>query len=217
MIVQRQTENEIETLPRAHRLVVASTTDPKTPAGEVRALVEQRLVSERSRHLRYLSARLRSREAAEDVLQDFTLKALQGAARVREDKIDAWLNVSLRNALFDRYRRDGARRRLVEAAAAEPAEAAGYDDAAEAEAPSLQCLSESIAKLKPSYATMLRRADLEDASLKTVADQLGLTVNNAAVRLHRARETLRHVMRARCSACQAPCLLASRFRTRGAA
>ena len=118
---------------------------------DVRALIEQRLTSDRGRHLRYLQARLRSREDAEDVLQDFTLKALQSAVRVREEKIDAWLNVSLRNALFDRYRRDGARRRLSGASAAEPPECSERVD--DVEEVSISCLSTSIAELKPSYAT----------------------------------------------------------------
>jgi RNA polymerase sigma-70 factor (ECF subfamily) len=196
---------------------VVAGADGEAPArscADVRALVEQRLASERSRHLRYLVARLRSREDAEDVLQDFALKALQGAAGVREDKIDAWLSVSLRNALFDRYRRDGARRRLAESAAAEPVDCSEPEEVDES---SIRCLSQSIAQLKPSYATVLRRADLEESTLKAVAEECGMTTNNAAVRLHRAREALRVLMHSRCSACPAPCLLASRFLNRSVA
>jgi RNA polymerase sigma factor (sigma-70 family) len=183
--------------------------------GDVRAMVERRLSCERPRRLRYLIARLRSRDDAEDVLQDFTLKALQGAHGVRQDKIDAWLNDSLRNALFDRYRRDAARKRLSESATAEPAECSEPDDAADET--SIQCLSVSIAELKPSYATVLRRADLDDLPLSKVAADLGLTTNNAAVRLHRAREMLRRVMHTRCLACPTPCLLAQRFIAKAAA
>jgi RNA polymerase sigma-70 factor (ECF subfamily) len=171
-------------------------------------LVEQRLACERPRHLRYLVARLRSRDDAEDVLQDFTVKALQGAGRIDEGRVDAWLGVSLRNALFDRYRRDGARKRLNEAAAAEPSPADDPEEAADAP---LNCLAESIAQLKESYATVLRRAELEEAPLRTVAEELGLTANNAAVRVHRAREALRQAMLARCQACLVPCPLAARF------
>lgn len=215
MNVQTETEDRIATQARAVQSgVLADTVGSGPDGGDVCILVEQRLARDRSRHLRYLVARLRSREDAEDVLQDFTLKALQGAPRVRGDKIDAWLNVSLRNALFDRYRRDGARRRLAEAAAAEPAASDEPDDVEDV---SIQCLSACIAQLKPTYATILRHADLEEAPLKTVAEQCGLTANNAAVRLHRARETLRRVMHARCVACPAPCLLASRFLNRAAA
>ena len=182
--------------------------------GDLLSMVQRRLSCEQPRHFRYLLARLRSREDAEDVLQDYTLKALQGAPGVREDKIDAWLNVSLRNALFDRYRRAGARRRLSEAAAAEPPDCRESEDVDEI---ALPCLAASVAELKPSYAAVLRRADLEDAPLKDVAAELGLTTNNTAVRLHRAREMLRRVMHARCAACQTPCPLAARFIARSAA
>lgn len=180
----------------------------------MRVLVERGLVRERPRHLRYLLAKLRSREDAEDTLQDFTLRALRGANRVREDRIDAWLNVSLRNALFDRYRRESSRRRLSEAASAEPAACAEPDLL---ENVSSGCLSISIAELKPSYSTVLRRADLEEAPLGDLARELGLTSNNTAVRLHRARAVLRSVMQLRCTSCPSPCLLAARFIARGTA
>lgn len=182
--------------------------------GRIRGMVEHRLACERPRHLRYLLAKLRSREDAEDALQDFTIRALQGADRVREDRIDAWLNVSLRNALFDRYRRDSSRRRLNEAAAAEPVACAEPDVLEDV---SSGCLSISIAELKPSYSTVLRRADLEEVSLGDLARELDLTTNNTAVRLHRARAVLRRVMHLRCTACPDPCLLAAHFIARTAA
>ena len=49
------------------------------------------------------------------------------------------------------------------------------------------CLSTSIAELKPSYSIALRRADLEEATFGDLARELGLTSNNTAVHLHRAR------------------------------
>ena len=183
-------------------------------APDIRGEVEHRLLSERARHLRYLVAKLRSREDAEDTLQDFTIRALKGAGRVRLDRIDAWLNVSLRNALFDRYRRDSSRRRLSEAAAAEPTADAEPDVIEDV---SSGCLSASIGELKPAYATVLRRVDLEEASLGDLARELKLTTNNTAVRLHRARAVLRRLMHVRCTACPAPCLLAAQFIARSAA
>ena len=195
--------------------VVRPGGEPNDAYGrQAAALVEQRLSGGRPRHLRYLLARLRSREDAEDVLQDFTIKALQGAARVRVDRIDAWLNVSLRNALFDRYRRAAARRRLSDAAAAEPTDC-GPPEIVEELSP-LDCLAQSVARLKPSYATVLSRADLDEARLGDLACELGLTSNNATVRLHRARESLRGIMRARCTACPTPCMLAAGFISRAA-
>ena len=196
------------------QVVAPSVERSRVHHGEMRALVEQRLACEQPRHFRYLRTRLRTREDAEDVLHDFTIKALQGAARVREDRIDAWLSISLRNALFDRYRREGSRRRCSEAVAAEPAAFAEPDVIEEG---STGCLSISIAALKPSYSTVLRRADLEEASLGELALELGLTSNNTAVRLHRARAALRTVMHLRCTSCPTPCSLAASFIARSAA
>jgi DNA-directed RNA polymerase specialized sigma24 family protein len=101
-----------------------------TPRTEIQRLVEQRLREGQAGRLRFLRSRLRSREDAEDVLQDFALKTVQGAERLTDPtKVDAWLAVTLRNALFDRYRRNAGRARLQQAAKAEPT--APVDAAAE--------------------------------------------------------------------------------------
>ncbi len=187
---------------------------PSLSAGEMGRLIEARLSDGRERRLRYLASRLPSREDAEDVLQDFSIRAIQGAARLSDPlKIDAWLNVSLRNTLFDRYRREGARRRLQQGVAGEPPPEEHGDTDVDIET-SMACLSRAIGELKPAYATLIRRAELQQTPLKVVAEDLDLTANNVAVRLHRAREALRQSMRARCGACPARCLAAERFLAR---
>lgn len=189
---------------------------PSLSAGEMGRLIEAKLSGERDRRLRFLASRLPSREDAEDVLQDFSIRAIQGAARLSDpQKIDAWLNVSLRNTLFDRYRREGARRRLQQGVASEPSPAEHGDTDDDLDA-SMACLSRAIGELKPAYAALIRRAELQQTPLKVVAEELDLTANNVAVRLHRAREALRQSMRARCDACQARCLVAERFLARQA-
>ncbi|HRD45161.1 MAG TPA: sigma-70 family RNA polymerase sigma factor [Caulobacter sp.] len=178
--------------------------------------IETKLSSERGRWLRFLASRLPNREDAEDVLQDFSIRAIQGATHVSDpQKIDAWLTVSLRNTLFDRYRREGARRRLWQGVASEPPAADHGDSDEDVETP-MTCLSSAIGELKPAYADLIRRAELQEAPLKLVAAELALTANNVAVRLHRAREALRQSMRARCAACPARCLAAERFLARQA-
>jgi RNA polymerase sigma-70 factor (ECF subfamily) len=181
---------------------------------EIQRLVERRLREERPNQLRFLRSRLRSREDAEDVLQDFALKAIQGASRLTDEtKVDAWLAVTLRNALFDRYRRNAGRARLREAAAAEPAETT--DDAEDLERP-LACLSATMGELKADSAALLQRAEIEEIPLKLVAQDCDITANNAGVRVHRAREALRRLMKVRCADCQVPCALATRFLARAA-
>ncbi|MEL6347697.1 MAG: sigma factor-like helix-turn-helix DNA-binding protein [Myxococcota bacterium] len=50
----------------------------------------------------------------------------------------------------------------------------------------------------PTYASVLALIDADGASLVETAQQLGISVNTAAVRLHRAREALRRAMREHC-------------------
>lgn len=199
-------------------LAVRPITDLRLASGgarreEIATLVAMRLRQGRAGYLRYIRSRLRSREDAQDVLQDFALKAVQGAARLTDPaKVDAWLAVTLRNALFDRYRRNAGRARLQEAVRIEPAEVVG-NDGEDLERP-LACLGEAIGALRPDYGALLRKAELDETPLKAVAEGLGITANNAGVRVHRAREALRQVMQARCSACEVRCPLASRFLAR---
>ena len=185
----------------------------------VERLVALRLREGRAGRLRFLRSRLRSREDAEDVLQDFALKALQGAARLTDTaKIDAWLSVTLRNALFDRYRRNAGRTRLREAVNAEPAFGADHEpEATDDLEHAVACLSQAMAGLRPETAALLRRSELQEMPLKAIAGDLGITANNVGVRVHRAREALRGAMQARCAACRSPCALATRFLDRCAA
>lgn len=192
---------------------------PSLSTQEMGRRIEAKLSSERGRWLRFLASRLPNREDAEDVLQDFSIRAIQGATHVSDpQKIDAWLNVSLRNTLFDRYRREGARRRLWQGVASEPppVDHDAPDDPDEDIGTAMTCLSSVIGELKPAYGDLIRRAELQEAPLKLVAAELALTANNVAVRLHRAREALRQSMGARCAVCPARCLAAERFLARQA-
>lgn len=179
-----------------------------TPAAEIRRLVERRLRDDRPAHLRYLLKRLRSPEDAEDVLQEFALKTTLAAGRLTDPgKVDAWLGIALRNALFDRYRRNAARARLAEALSTEPA-CAEEDPADDDLGRSLRCLTLVLADLAPETARLLRKAELERTPLATIAGEMQLTANNVGVRVHRARAVLRDGMRARCRLCPDPCSLA---------
>lgn len=182
---------------------------------DVLRLVEKHLRDGRPGHLRFLRSRLRSREDAEDVLQEFALKAIQGADRLTDlAKVDAWLSITLRNALFDRYRRNAGRARLQESVRAEPI---CEPEEPEALDRPLDCLTLAIDGLKPETAALLRRAELQEIPLKALAEVMAITANNAGVRVHRAREALRQAMKTRCAACTEPCPLAARFIDRVAA
>jgi RNA polymerase sigma-70 factor (ECF subfamily) len=50
-----------------------------------------------------------------------------------------------------------------------------------------RCVSGLLETLKPEYREALRIVDLEEGKLKDLAQQSGITADNAAVRVHRAR------------------------------
>ena len=160
-----------------------------------------RLDADRPRHLRYLRGRLPSLEDAEDALQDATIKFIQNAKTLDSvERPEAWVAVSLRRVVVDRYRRAATQRRMTDALAAEPLEVAGGDEDTELLAPA-ECLKLSLRTLKPEYRAILQQVYLEEAPLKDVAASLRLTANNAAVRLHRGRGALRAVMFQKCRTC----------------
>lgn len=167
------------------------------------ARLARRLADERAGQVRFLRSRLPSHEDAEDAWQDASIKFLQHAhALEAAERPEAWMAVSLRRLVVDRYRRAAVQRRLAETLAVEPdfGPADRSDEVPDLVAPA-ECLSGLVARLKPDYAEILRRSYLEDHPLKEVAEALGLTANNAAVRVHRARAALRQALHEKCQTC----------------
>lgn len=161
----------------------------------------RRLAAERPRQIRFLRSRLPSLEDAEDAWQDASIKFLQNAeALVAAERPEAWMGASLRRLVVDRYRRAAVRRRTLDALAAQPAPGETDDEDGPLSAPG-HCLKAALRDLKAPYREILAQAYLEERPLAEVAGRLGLTANNAAVRLHRARAALRQAMAGRCLAC----------------
>jgi DNA-directed RNA polymerase specialized sigma24 family protein len=63
------------------------------------------------------------------------------------------------------------------------------------------CVMSLLETLKPEYQTALRRVELDGASVRSYAEEAGITPGNAGVRLHRAREALRNQVVRCCGAC----------------
>jgi DNA-directed RNA polymerase specialized sigma24 family protein len=63
------------------------------------------------------------------------------------------------------------------------------------------CIYDLIPALKAEQAELVRRVELGEEPLHQVAGDLGITPNNASVRLHRARRALREALQDACGAC----------------
>jgi DNA-directed RNA polymerase specialized sigma24 family protein len=64
-------------------------------------------------------------------------------------------------------------------------------------------MGELIPTLKPEYATLLQKVELGGKSVREAAEEEGITPNNAAVRLFRARQALKQQLERTCGTCTA--------------
>ena len=64
-----------------------------------------------------------------------------------------------------------------------------------------RCVAGLLGTLKPEYAAALREVEMDEGSLADYARTAGITLNNAAVRLHRARTAMRTQLLKSCGTC----------------
>lgn len=156
----------------------------------------QILLNSHRRFLAFLEPRVASPDDAEEILQSALAKAVQHEESLNDETVVAWFYRVLRNALADYYRRRDIEKRALE----KHHENAAIETSASAELERTicQCFKDLLPTLKPEYADVLNRVDLGDASLADVSSSLGITENNASVRLHRARTALKKSLEDTC-------------------
>ena len=162
------------------------------------AQLSDTLAEHHRRFLEFLVHRVGNEAVAEDILQDAYAKSIEKAGAIRDNEsVVAWFYQLLRNAVVDHYRRAGTERK---------ARGELERDTEGSYEPELRdnvctCVSAILPSLKPEYAEIVGDVELRDRSIAEVAQQKGLTPNNAAVRLHRARAALRRRLIEVCGAC----------------
>ncbi len=164
----------------------------------------QRLLAEQSAFRAFLRKRLSDDALVEDLLQQSLVKAVErGHELNNRDSAVSWFYRILRNAVVDYYRSHAADRRKVaglidELVTAGEDKMPGLDEVR----PTLcACLGPLVNQLRPAYAELIRRVDLEGEPPAAVAGDLNLTSNNLTVRLHRARQALRARLEQTCGIC----------------
>lgn len=161
--------------------------------------VIERLIANQQAFLRFLEGKLGDRALAQDVLQEAFVRGLSKASTVREgDSATAWFYRVLRNAVIDHARRRSAASRKLAAFAVELEQ---HDTQPETQSQVCQCVARIAGTLKPEYAEAVQRIELEGMSVKDFAASAGISSNNAAVRVFRAREALREQVVRSCGAC----------------
>lgn len=157
----------------------------------------------------YAMARLRNQDIAEDIVQETFLAAWKRHKEFEErSKFSTWLIAILRNKIADHFRTSGRELPASEEAEEIPGELftksgkwsrqltpwnAAPDQVAEDRefwSVFADCLKQMPAHL--SYVYRLR--ELNSTAVKEIGTQLEISVSNVAVRLHRARISLRQCL-----------------------
>ena len=157
------------------------------------------LVENHRRFLSFIERRVGNRSAAEEILQSAYARAVEKGLPIDESGGAVhWFFTVLRNAVTDYYRRRAAETRAMESFSNE-----GTHEIADPElrAEVCACFRRLLPTLHADYATILELVDLKERSVSDVAEELGITPNNASVRLHRARAALRKQLERSCGVC----------------
>lgn len=165
-------------------------------------VVRAALVGSYDRLRGYLQRRLGGRAEAEEVLQAFMLRALERSGDIRDaDSVRGWLSRVLATTIADFHRQASRSRTREMPFPHELNNRLAADQDAAANAAVCDCLHAHLSLLKPEHAEVIRRLDLGGEPRESVAADLGVTVNNLTVRLHRARHALRERLEQTCVVC----------------
>lgn len=175
-------------------------TDPNEPGLEPRPAPEviASLVANHREFLAFVQRRVGDRALAEEILQAAFVRSLDKVDQMQSSAI-GWFYSVLRNAVADHGRRLQSDARRLEAFAAELHEAGEPPE--DPQDAVCKCVSQLAGTLKPEYADALRRIDVEGVPVKDYAESVGISSNNAGVRVFRAREALRKQVARSCGTC----------------
>ena len=150
--------------------------------------------------LRFVSRRTQNLDDAEDVLQDFYLKAIRSARTIKEPgALKGWLAQVLRRTVTDHYRRASVRKTALLRLQVSEDSVVKIDD--DAERAVCSCLYRILPTMPSEYAQLIWQVDLLGQPRSKVAKALGISANNLGVRLHRARRALHRALVRFCSTC----------------
>lgn len=147
-------------------------------------------IGERDLYLKMVRRRAGSSVDAEEVVHTALQRAIERSGQLRDaSRAQAWVGQIVLNVLRDELRKPRMASTSVDSIDIAAADDQGVD---------CRCTLVQAQRLKPAYVTILRRVVVDGAPVTAVAAELGLTPNNAMVRLHRARAALRKQLKAHC-------------------
>jgi RNA polymerase sigma-70 factor, ECF subfamily len=146
--------------------------------------------------LGFIERRVRSREIAEDILQEVMLRIHRQADAIeRAEAVGAWVHAITRNAITDHYRSTQVRREVTRGRELDPERAGDPEtETADARGELAACVAPLLARLPPSYRETLTLTELDGLTQVEAAHRLGLSVSGAKARVQRGRAQLKELL-----------------------
>lgn len=150
----------------------------------------------RDRYARYAARLLGSADAAEDAVQDAFVRAFDQLAQCRDpEKFAGWFFLILRNRCFAERRR-ARREGSIDEVADAPSEARGSRIEAYVDAKEFRlALQRALLELTPEQREVFVLKHVEEETYEAIAARTGATVPSLKMRMHRAYDRLRDLLR----------------------
>ncbi len=149
----------------------------------------------RDRYARYAARMLGSRDVAEDAVQDALVRAFDRLADCREpDKFAGWLFLILRNRCYAERRRRQRQERPLDSTD-EMFAAPDRPDGAYEQVERAHALERALQHLTPEQREVFVLKHMEGLAYEEIAGVTGATVASLKMRMHRAYDRLRELMK----------------------
>jgi RNA polymerase sigma-70 factor (ECF subfamily) len=142
--------------------------------------------------LRYVKSKVRSREDAEDILQNVFIKISSNVNKLTEDvKIKNWLFTITRNTIIDYYRANANKSKV---AIGDDIEEQLFDSDDPDPTKGLdRCMNSMISLLPEEYRTIIIDSEITGIKQKDLAEKYGIAYPSMRSRVQRGRERLKQL------------------------
>lgn len=142
--------------------------------------------------LSYIRSKIRSREDAEDILQNVFIRISSGVDKLSEDeKLKNWVFTITRNAVIDYYRSHAGKKNIRTTVAIDEGMAEG--EIVDATKGLEQCIGTMIALLPEEYRDIITEAEINGVKQKDLAERYGIAYPSLRSRVQRGRERLKQL------------------------
>lgn len=159
------------------------------------------ILEERSQDLlRFLESFVHSRVEAEDLFQSGAVRVIEKAGELQDrEKAYSWILSVFRNLALDFLRKKQRQAQRFSSLDKDAVENMAGPVAEPVREPVCGCGEKLLEDIPESYSSLLRSVDVQGRRLEAVAKNLGISRNNASVRLHRARGSLKRAVQEHCN------------------